>query len=68
MRGLIKNWDFKAAERQQNDGSSGWTTFKGLRFSKGSSLIKKTSGYKLEAIKKAFFCLHYVQDGQKDGR
>ena len=45
-RVVQENWDFKAAEHQQNDCSSSLTTFEGLKVPKGSSSIRKTSSYK----------------------
>ena len=51
-RKFQENWDFKSAQRQQNDLSSGGPTFEGLKVHKGSSSIRKALGYKLSKWQK----------------
>ena len=57
-RRIQENWDFKATERQENDCSSGGTTFEGIRVPKGSSSVRKTSGYKPRCHQKSLRMTH----------
>ena len=54
MLGLQEKGDFKAVACQQNNCSSGWTTFEWHSVPKGSSLIRKTSCYESRSHQKAF--------------
>ena len=58
IRGHQGNWDFKSGKHQQNDCSSGGTTFEDPRVPQGSSSIKKTSGYKSRNHQKALEMSH----------
>ena len=54
MCGIQENFDFKAAEPQQKDGSARGTKFVSLRVRKGLSSIRKASGYKQSCHQKGF--------------
>ena len=52
LRAALKNWDFKAVKRKQNDCLSSGTTFEHLRVIKESPSIRKSSDLKQRSHQK----------------